>query len=205
MCVLHTVKSWQPFEANTFYSFVFAPLIIVQNYGLVMSQWPWPLTYDLQNQINSSMSHSGPLYQTGTNSIKVFPEYLQAKYKHLAAVTLPFDLWPPKSIQVMLESKWTFIPNLKNLPQGVSKILCSKMWPRQTWHHSDLDLWPPKSNKFILELQWTLLQSLKKIPQSVLEISCSWEIRTDNPKTKSHIKIGAQSWERAESCRIYPS
>ncbi len=68
------------------------------------------------------MSHSGPLYQTGTNSVKVLLKYLQAKYKHLTAVTLPFDLRPPKSKQVILESKWAFLPNLKKFPQGVLEI-----------------------------------------------------------------------------------
>ncbi len=37
-------------------------------------------------------------------------------------MTLPFDLWPPKSKQVILESKWTFVPNLKKFPQGVLEI-----------------------------------------------------------------------------------
>ncbi len=50
------------------------------------------VTYDLQNLINSSMSNSEPLDQTGTNSVEAFLKYLQATYKHLAAVTLPFDL-----------------------------------------------------------------------------------------------------------------
>ncbi len=75
--------------------YVWKPLIKtkpVQNYGLDTSDITVTLIFDLQNLISSSMSHSGPLYQTGTNSVEAFLIYLQAKYKHLAAVTLSFDL-----------------------------------------------------------------------------------------------------------------
>ncbi len=48
-------------------------------------------------------------------------------------MTLPFDMWPPKSKQVILESEWNFVPNLTKFPQGVLEILHSQnrmpKWP----------------------------------------------------------------------------
>ncbi len=114
-------------------------------------QWPCPLTCDLQNPIRSSLSPSGPLYQIWRNSLKAFLRY------RIHRIGGPSDLWPPKSNQVILESKWTFIPNLKNLPQGISEILNSQTWPRQMWHHSDLDLWPMTTKIYI----FSLLNSLR--------------------------------------------
>ncbi len=122
------------------------------------------------------MSHSGPLFRTGTNSVEAFLKYLQVKYKHLASVTLTYDL------QNLIRSSLS--------PSGPSYQIWRfylKAFPRYyvLKHGADkhditvtltFDLWPPKSNRFILESQWTLVQSLKKIPQSVLEISRSQEI-----------------------------
>ena len=36
--------------------------------------------------------------------------------------------WQPKSNQFILESNWTFEPNLKKLPRGVLQILCWQEW-----------------------------------------------------------------------------
>ncbi len=114
----------------------------VQNYGLDTVTLTFDLTYDIQYPINSSMSRSGPLYQNETNSIEAFLKYLQAKYKHLATVTLPFDLWSP---------------NLNRSSLSPSGTLC------QIWRNSFMaflryrihrigglgDLWPPKSNQVL--------------------------------------------------------
>lgn len=53
-------------------------------------------------------------------------------------VTLTFECWPTNSNQLILESKWTFVSNLKKLPRCVSEILCIQGWDGQTnaynWH-----------------------------------------------------------------------
>ncbi len=78
MCVLYIMKSWHPFEENSCYSFVFTPLISVQNpwniYKLSINiwlQWPW----------------------IWRKSLKAFLRY------RIHRIGGPSDLWPPKSIQ----------------------------------------------------------------------------------------------------------
>ncbi len=41
----------------------------------VRSQWPWPLTFDHQNLISSSLSPSGCLWQIWRNSLKALLRY----------------------------------------------------------------------------------------------------------------------------------
>ena len=45
-------------------------------------------------------------------------------------VPVTSDLWPSKSNQFILESYWTFAPNLKTFPRGVPEISCSQGWDR---------------------------------------------------------------------------
>lgn len=48
------------------------------------------------------------------------------------AATLTFEPWPPKSNQCFLESKWMFMPNVKEFPQGVPEISPSRGWDVRT-------------------------------------------------------------------------
>lgn len=41
------------------------------------------------------------------------------------------DFWQAKSNQCILESKWTFVPNLKKFPQGIPDILHSWEWGKR--------------------------------------------------------------------------
>jgi len=43
-----------------------------------------------------------------------------------------FDLWPPKSNLLILESKWMFVPNFKKFPQGITELSHSHEWNGQT-------------------------------------------------------------------------
>lgn len=65
----------------------------------------WPLTFNIQNLIRSSLSHSGPSCQIWTKSFKAL---LKITFKSMtwywAAVILTFDLWPTKSNQIIFES-----------------------------------------------------------------------------------------------------
>ncbi len=80
------MKIWQPLEESSCYSFVFAPLIPVKNFGLDTSDITVTLTFDL------CPSKSNQFIHVSQYSVEALLKYLHAKYKHLAAVTLPFDL-----------------------------------------------------------------------------------------------------------------
>ena len=44
-------------------------------------------------------------------------------------VAVTFDFRPPKSNQLIGESEWTFVPNLKKPPQSVLQISHLQEWP----------------------------------------------------------------------------
>ncbi len=60
--------------------------------------------------------------------VKKFPQGISemlsshARDEHKAAVTLTFDLRPPKSNQFILESERTFVQSLKKIPQSIFEI-----------------------------------------------------------------------------------
>ena len=56
-------------------------------------------------------------------------------------VTLTFELQPPNPNQLIPQSQWTLVPNLKKFPQSVVEITCSqdgaKLWPAQRHKQSE--------------------------------------------------------------------
>lgn len=76
----------------------------------------WPLTFNHQNLISSSVSVHRYLCQLLQNSLTVFLRY------HVHNMWDSGDLWPPKSNQVILESEWTFVQSLKNCPQRILSL-----------------------------------------------------------------------------------
>ena len=87
------------------------------------------VTFDHQNLISSCLSPSGRFSQILRNLIRAFPRY----HENGTDVRSQWpDLWLPKFNQFMLESRWTFMPNLKKLPPSIPEISRSREWHGRT-------------------------------------------------------------------------
>lgn len=58
--------------------------------------------------------------------------------KWLMGFLWPCTCPPNKSNQLLVESQWMFVPNVRKFPGGVSKLLCSREWNR---HMDDRTRW----------------------------------------------------------------
>lgn len=79
------------------------------------SKWSWPLTFWIQNVITSNwVIISVWILEFWVYNICVYKIYSN------------LDLWPLKSSQFILESKWMFVPNLMKFPKGVPEIVFTR-------------------------------------------------------------------------------
>ncbi len=152
------MKSWQPFKENSCYSFVFAPFLTVQNYGPDTSDITVTLTFDLQNLIDSSISHSWPLYFK-------LEQILSRRSWNIYKLSINIWLqWPcplTRDLQNLKRSSlspsgpWYQI--LRNSLKAFPRYYVLKHGPdkRDVTVKLTFGLWPPKSHQFILESQWT--------------------------------------------------
>lgn len=104
----------------------------------------WLTQMSVQTHILLSLctSSSERLWQIWKSS-KAFLRYrVHNNGTDLRSVT--FDLSTPKSNNLIIQSKWKNMPNLKEFSHGIPVVSCSQEleeWMGWTWSHSYLDLW----------------------------------------------------------------
>lgn len=65
-----------------------------------------------------------------------------ARSEHEVTATLTFKIWPARPNQFITESKFTFVPSLKESPPSITLISCSQEWmdgrmdKQTTWRHN---------------------------------------------------------------------
>lgn len=72
------------------------------------------------------------------------------------------DLWPPRSNSLTLESKWTFVPNLKKFPRAVAETSLSREWDGRM--DGRRDGWTGRQSRSIMLLATAVagMEALKK-------------------------------------------
>ena len=100
------------------------------------SQWSWPLTSQCEYKIFPLRTYYTRL---SNSSVILLLSYILYYYISLYEIfsngqkKLLCDLWPfSTKIEFILESKWTFVPNLRKFPLCVLEISRSQEWDGPT-------------------------------------------------------------------------
>ena len=114
----------------------------------LVSQWPWPLTSDLESLFSNAHSHDEYvcpefLWNSATKYYRDVARVMRKPFRDLA-MTLTFDLWTWKPLQQCPLTRWIFVPSFIEIPPLSIGILRHAEYDsgrtdgRQTWKHKPL-------------------------------------------------------------------